>query len=68
MKITKSELRIITNDEQLCVVKDAFEPIEIGEKYTFFYLPRTKWVMDVIDENDVSLMKKQRQGAGDKYQ
>ena len=55
------ELSITTNNgTQLRMVQDAFEPINADEKYTFFYLSRTKWVMDIIDENGVSILKNQR--------
>ena len=53
-------LRILADDgTQLRVVEDAFKPIHVGEKYTFLYLPRTKWVMDILDENNVSLLRSQ---------
>jgi len=55
-----SELRILTDDgEQLRIIEDAFKTIHANEKYTFFYLPRTKWVMDILDENNVSLLRSQ---------
>jgi len=55
-----TELIITTNNgTQLRIVEDAFEPISADGKYTFIYLPKTKWVMDIIDENNISLLKKQ---------
>ena len=54
-----SELRVMTKDgTQLRILENAFRPINVSGKYTFIYLPRTKWVMDIIDENGVSLLKK----------
>jgi hypothetical protein len=52
------EIHIISdNGTQLRILEDAFEIINTDEKYTFFYLPRTGWVMNIVDEYGVSLLK-----------
>jgi hypothetical protein len=56
-----NQLHIVTNSgTQLWIIENAFESIYIDEKYTFIYLTQTKWVMDIIDENNSSLLKNQR--------
>ena len=55
------ELHLTAYDgTELRLFADAFVPINADEKYTFSYLPRTKWVMDIIDEDGNSLLIRQR--------
>ena len=63
-------LHITTDDgTKLKIIDKAFDRIQFyrdktsdrmtsDEKYTFFYLPHTGWVMDIVDENNISLLKK----------
>ena len=59
-RITGLKLSIIANKEKLYVAEDAFAPIKDDETYTIYYLPRTKWVMGIYDENGTSLLKNLR--------
>lgn len=58
--ISPWELQITTdNGTQLQALEGAFKPINPDKKYTFYYLPRTKWVMNIVDENGDSLLRNQ---------
>ena len=54
------EITITTNGKTLRAVVDAFIPIDAKSKYTFIYLPHSKWIVDIVDENGISLLKKRR--------
>ena len=56
-RLTGRELRIVANGTRLYIAEDSFLPLNASEKYTFFYLPRTGWVMDIIDVDGRSLLR-----------
>ena len=56
---TPTTIFIVTDTgTQLQMLGNSFEPINTDEKYTFYYLPNTGWVMDIVDEDGLSLLKK----------
>jgi len=60
-KSLERELRIVIERTEYRVIEKAFRQINTEDKYTFYYLPHTKWVVDIVDEEGLSLlMNRQR--------
>ena len=54
---TASQLFTIDN-ENFEITRSVFLDVKDGEIYTIKYLPNTKFIIDVLDENSSSLLKK----------
>ena len=61
-------MRIINSNNSVQVVevkgvrfdlpKDTYNSVNADDEYTFIYLPNSKYVIDVLDVNGFSLLKK----------
>jgi len=48
---------IDVNNVRIFIPENHFNSLERNNEYTFHYLPNSKWVIDITDENDNSLSK-----------
>lgn len=57
IKITKSTQTIIVQGVKFSLSRDSFESPAASDSYQFVYLPNSKYVIDIIDDNGISLLK-----------